>query len=173
MSAVLVVSSIVAATWLFFVLIHLGTLAFSRVKESLILGVMAAAGPVILWRLTGSIAVSGEPAPDFLRTAAFFLYWAGCIGYVEALSLLSRGISFRVLLDPLGNDGAADLESMILSYGDGMGLRGLLAKRLQSLRRAGILHYKENQVGPLTSRGRLFALFTSGMRTLLRLQEVG
>lgn len=173
MSAVCVVSALVAATWLFFVLVHLGALALFRVKESLILSVMAAGGPAILWRLTASITVSGEPVPSFLRTAALFLYWAGCIGYVETLSLLSRGISFRVLLDLLENHGEADLKNLSSSYGDGMGLRGLLAKRLQSLSRAGFLRCQENQVGPPTLLGRLFGAVTSGMRTLLRLQEVG
>jgi len=173
MSGVLVVSALVSATWLFFVLVHLGALVLFRVRESLILGFMAAAGPAILWRLTGSITVSGEPVPNFLKTAALFLYWAGCIGYVEILSLLSRGISFRVLLDLLRNNGAADLKTLSLSYGDGMGLKGLLAKRLHSLSRAGFLHYQENQVGPPTFLGRLFGGITSGMRTLLRLQQVG
>ncbi len=173
MSAVLVVSALVAATWLFFVLVHLGALALFRVRESLILGLMAAAGPALLWRLTGSLTVSGDPVPDFLRTSAAFLYWAGCIGYVEVLSLLSRGISFRVLLDLLENNGAADLKTLSLSYGGGMGLKGLLAKRLHSLSRAGFLQYRENQVGPPTLLGRLFGRVTSGMRTLLRLQQVG
>ncbi len=173
MGLVLVVSALVGAMWFFFVLVHLGALGFFKKGERLILLLMMVTGPLMLWRIMNSIAVSGQPAPILLKKAALFLYWAGCIGYMEILSLLSRGISFRILLDLVEKKGTEDLAQLKSSYGGGMGLRGLLAKRLKSLSRIGLLRFDNNRVGPLSCSGWLFALVTSGMRRLLRLQEVG
>lgn len=169
----LAVSALVAATWLLFVGIHLGGLALFRGGEPALLGVMAGAGSLLLWRWMGSLEISGEMLPPFLKSAAVGLYWAGCIGYVEILSLLSRGISFRVLIDLMEMNGAGEVEELKLCYGEGMGLKGLLQKRLDSLRRAGLVRCEGNRVGPLTPWGRLFSAATFRMRGLLRLEEVG
>ena len=163
----------VAAVWASFITLHLVMGAVARsvqgrnfyLGEAVILAAFFAAGPILLLKILS--------APLHLKIGALAFYWAGCLVYIEVLSLLSRGISLRILLDLLKENGKVNLRGLKTAYGGGMGVRGILDKRLKTLVQFGLVRYEQDQVGPLTLSGRLFAAATSGMRRLLRLEKVG
>ena len=123
---------------------------------------MLIAGAWLIWHLA-------SPAEVFLKLAAVCLFLAGMVGYAELRSLLSRGYSLRMLVDLLSRNGSSSLEGLKSSYGNGMGMEGLLNKRLNTLASLGLLQREGGIVGPLTLRGRLVAEITSSLRRLLRL----
>ncbi|MBI2870542.1 MAG: hypothetical protein HYY14_02400 [Candidatus Omnitrophica bacterium] len=139
-------------------------------------GSMLVAGPWFLWGLLGLFSdgrAVGIRIPLHLRVGSIFLYGAGCLVYVELRSLLSRGYSFRILLDLLKSGGELAKKDLIVRYGNGRGLRGLLAKRLGSLARLGLLRMEGPRAGSLTPIGRGAAGIGWAMRRLLRLTSVG
>ena len=115
----------------------------------------------------------GRPLPASFRGAALLLYLTGCIVYGELLSLFSRGYSLRILVDLLSRGGSAGLEELKAGYGGGVGIQGLLARRLESLAHLRLLGFDGKRVGPLTVLGRIFATIGSSFRRLLCLEQVG
>jgi hypothetical protein len=117
------------------------------------------------------VVLPGSPALFGCAAAAFYL--AGLLAYLEARSLLSRGYSLRILMDIAEHGRSIDISALKAYYGAGMGIEGLLGKRLHSLARLGLLRVHNGLVGPLTGPGRVAAAVTSGVRRLLRLELVG
>jgi hypothetical protein len=134
--------------------------------------VFGAIGVGVLWEATAQMSWPGDDLVS-LRTGAVALYAAGWLVYVEVRSLLSRGYSLRILVDILELGGGAGFEDLKSGYGEGMGVRGLLSKRIAGLARIGLIRRTADQIGPLTSVGRLVAHAGYGMRRLLRLDVVG
>jgi len=134
--------------------------------------VFGAIGVGVLWEATAQMSWPGDDLVS-LRTGAVALYAAGWLVYVEVRSLLSRGYSLRILVDILVLGGGAGFEDLKSGYGEGMGVRGLLSKRIAGLARIGLIRRTADQIGPLTSVGRLVAHAGYGMRRLLRLDVVG
>lgn len=135
-----------------------------------ILGAVIGLGAWSVWTRVAHLAVGS--APDSFPVAAVCLYAAGCIVYIEIRSLLSRGYSLRVLVDLLGRGGAsiADLKQ---DYGNGLGVHGMVAKRVATLAQLGLVRMDGERVGPLTRAGRGVARLSAAMRALLRLDTVG
>ena len=127
----------------------------------------------LLAALLGPVAgYVGELPPHAVLGAVLF-FWSGCIVYIEARSLFSRGYSLRVLVDLFDSGGSAEAASLKDQYGDGMGIEGILDKRLESISRLGLLRFDGERVGPLTEPGKILAVLGGGMRRLLKLQQVG
>jgi len=182
--AIVTILLLVVLTLLGVVALHVGCLALGRAGwiprspggTSIILVVLIAVGALGLW---GTIESSFGPAgpipslPRSLRVGAIFLYLAGCLVYIELRSLVARGYSLRILVDLLSSGGSASMERLKSGYGDGVGIQGMLAKRLGTLASLRLLRFQGNQVGPLTLLGKVFANASSGMRRLLRLELVG
>jgi hypothetical protein len=112
------------------------------------------------------------PGPSIVRAGAVGWFLAAMIVYVEARSLLSRGYSLRVLVDLLDAPRHATVRELAMGYG-GMGLRGMLAKRVASLAALGLVRSDGARVGPLTPAGRAMARLGLGFRRALRLDTVG
>lgn len=134
----------------------------------------------VLLVVAGTVAVAflvtrlgGESASAAFRLAAAMFYLALCLVYLEIQSLLSRGYSLRILVDIAAHGGSVDIPSLKATYGGGMGVSGLVAKRLRSLNRLGLVELDSDSVGPLTRTGRIAAALTIGFRRLLRLEVVG
>ncbi|MFQ6111109.1 MAG: hypothetical protein ACE5LX_03655 [Nitrospinota bacterium] len=108
-----------------------------------------------------------------MKVSAIFLYLAGSLVYVELRSLLSRGYSVRILVDLHTRGASASLGSLKSGYGGGVGVRGMLAKRVGTLAGLGLLRFRGNRVGPLTPLGKVCAVAGERMRQLLRLELVG
>ena len=115
----------------------------------------------------------GRPLPVSFRVAALLLYLTGCLVYGELLSLCSRGYSLRILVDLLSRGGSANVEDLKAGYGGGIGIRGLLVRRLDSLARLRLLAFDGHRVGPLTAPGQLFAAIGASFRKALRLEQGG
>lgn len=130
--------------------------------------VVGAVGVALLVARLGGVAAS---APLCLAAAMFYV--ALCLVYLEIRSLLSRGYSLRILMDVAAHGGSADIAGLKAAYGAGMGMSGLIAKRLRSLHRLGLVELASNAAGPLTRTGRIAAALTIGFRRLLRLDVVG
>lgn len=156
------------------VVLHVGYLALTRPlrtptswrASAAWLAGLIPAGSWLVWASLG-------PIPASLRVGAVCLFLAGGLAYLELRSLLSRGYSLRILLDLMDKDHGETLERLRSEYGNGMGMRGLLTRRLATLARLRLVRFDGRWVGPLTALGRLCAAVTVGMRTLLRLEVVG
>ncbi len=134
--------------------------------SSRLLLLVAVAGCLLVWQRTEYL----DPAVKF---SVALLYIAGCVVYVECRSLLERGYSLRILVDLIERGGVARIEELKSSYGDGLGVKGILAKRLDSLVEIGLVKFDGLQVGPLTAKGVILAKLGSMVRALLRLGSVG
>lgn len=181
---ILVVSSFVVLALLMAVALHLGCLAMRRASwmssslatKVVIIGAPITGGLVFLWKALGHAYGPGEllpVLPHSLKGGAVFLYLAGCLGCLEVQSLLSRGYSLRILVDLLERGGDASVDSLKSEYGGGLGIRGLITKRLHTLASLRFLRFQGNQVGPLTPLGKVVAMTTSRLREFLRLEMVG
>lgn len=175
----------IVVAWLSLAALHVGYLALTRARHGRpstpaasagLLAVLIAVGPVALWAVLGPVDGSGAgggTAPASLKAGAVFLYLAGCIVYLELRSLLSRGYSLRILLDLLGRSGAATVEGLKTTYGNGMGVQGMLTRRVRTLAWLRLLELDGARVGPLTPLGRVCAAAGWWMRRALRLEAAG
>lgn len=141
-------------------------------KNRIWFGVMGVMG-VLIWFLPDLFILSQWQSPLLMRIATVSLYLAGCLTVMETFSLLSRGISLRVLLDLLDSDGVGKADALGQTYGDGMGLSGLLSKRLDSMVGLGLVRRRESLVGPLSARGLVLGKLAKLVRDALKLGEVG
>ena len=121
----------------------------------------------------GAAVVFGRLNENPLQFSAVLLYLSLCIVHAELTSLLSRGYSLRILYDLRATDDGVTLEAAKAGYGGGVGVRGLLQKRIRTLRGLGFLSFDDKTVGPLTFLGALAARLGRGMRAVLRLDNVG
>jgi len=166
--------SIVVAALASLTVLHVGYLACTRTQRTptswrtsaVLLAGLVVAGSLLVWARLASISLS-------VKVGAVCLFLAGCLCYLELRSLLSRGYSFRILLDLMSREEGATLAHLQSGYGNGVGVRGLLARRLKTLARLRLLHLRGNQAGPLTPLGALVAVTGSLMRRALRMERVG
>ena len=121
----------------------------------------------------GAAVVFGRLNENPLQFSAVLLYLSLCIVHAELTSLLSRGYSLRILYDLRANDEGLTLEAAKAGYGGGVGVRGLLKKRIRTLRGLGFLAFDDKTVGPLTVLGSMAGRLGLGMRAILRLDNVG
>ncbi len=116
---------------------------------------------------------TGDPLLPLFRMAIMGEYLAGVICYIEMVSLLSRGYSQRILVDVVSCGGTAGIKHLKANYSDGMGISGILTKRLNSLKELHFLSFDGVRVGPLTLLGKVTGICGSWVRGLLRLERVG
>jgi len=147
--------------------VRAGWLSNKPVFASLSLVAWIAMGIPILYSLMG------RRASLPIQNGAFFFYGTGCLVYMEMRSVLSRGYSLRILIDLRNRGGQADVGTLKSSYGGGVGVSGLLLKRLQTLTEFRLLKMEGGRVGPLTPWGRMAAATGDRLRRLLRLEQVG
>lgn len=172
--AILTACSVVAVSLAGLMLLHVGYLACTRPirtptswrSSTVLLAVLIPAGPWLVWAKL-------EPIPASLRVGAVCLFLAGCIVYLELRSVLSRGYSLRILLDLVGRDQGETLQHLRSDYGNGVGVRGLLVRRVNTLARLRLLRLHSHQIGPLTPLGRVVAVTGSALRRALRMEGVG
>ena len=91
--------------------------------------------------------------------------------YLEIKSLLSRGLSLRILKDLDESNTPVKLESLKDGYGGGLGFSGLLDKRLNTIKKLGMLHYSHPKVGPLTIFGKSMNFLGTLFREILKLER--
>ncbi len=165
----------VAVAWLgSLMILHVGFLAWTRtLRPPSAWGASAAWVAVLILTGSWSVWASLEPVPTSLRVGATCLFLAGCLVYLELRSLLSRGYSLRILLDLMDKDHGETLERLRAEYSNGLGMRGLLSRRLATLARCRLTRFDGRWAGPLTGLGLLCAVVTASLRTLLRLEVVG
>lgn len=177
----IVIASLAAAIVLLLVIgIHLAYLAISRSARvggaPMTFLTLAGVGVAVLWvglewlMMSGWIEANSGPG---LSVGAVCFYLAATIVYVEIRSLLSRGYSLRILIDLMTHGKELPIEDLKSSYGDGLGVVGILAKRLETLKSLGIIHVNGKKVGPLTRQGHLLAGLGLSLRRLLKLETVG
>lgn len=133
-------------------------------------------GAVGLWLLLEHIHARTAllpSLPSFFKVSVVLLYLAGCLVYAEIGALVTRGYSLRILVDLLERGDAVDIARLKAEYGGGMGIRGLLIKRLNHMGGLGLIHVEGDRVGPLTSSGRFLTEAGASLRRLLRLDQVG
>ena len=125
-----------------------------------------AAGGWLVWTDLERVSAS-------LRVGAVCLFAAGSITYLELRSLLSRGYSLRILLDLMDQEQGKTVERLRSEYGNGMGMTGLLLRRVQTLARLRLVHVDGHRVGPLTPLGKAMATTGFALRQVVRMEEVG
>lgn len=138
----------------------------------LLIGVM----PFLMWKVMGeeSFAVQWSlTIPVYAKIGAVFFYFTGCLIYLEILSLLSRGYSIRILADLFDRGGSAEFQGLKSSYGGGLGIEGLLRKRIDTLAELRFLYFHDDRIGPLTFLGKTAGAMGSVIRRFLRLEVVG
>ncbi len=91
--------------------------------------------------------------------------------YLEIKSLLSRGLSLRILKDLDESNTPIELESLKAGYGGGLGFKGLLDKRLNTMKKLKMIHYSNPKVGPLTFLGKLMNFLGVLFREILKLER--
>ena len=129
---------------------------------------------VVTLIIASGMLVAVAMFPISLRVGAVCLYVTGALIYLELRSLLSRGYSLRILTDLYGRHGeSASLTDLQTTYGNGVGLRGMLQKRLSTLARLRLVTIGSGEAGSLTPLGRLCAMAGLQMRRLLRMPSVG
>lgn len=176
------VLGLVVAAFFLIVCVNLTTLALMRggllprsdAWEGVILLLVGAVGGVGLWAgLGGSFGTGIPPLSADFKASVILLYVTSCLIYVEIKSLLSRGFSLRILVDLLDAGGQASVEKLKSDYGGGIGVRGLIMKRLRTLADLGLLQLGGDEAGPLSPLGRAAALVSHRLRQWLRLDLVG
>jgi hypothetical protein len=129
---------------------------------------------LFLWFLLGFPALwMTLRQPLTIRVVTSLLYISGCLIYIQLRSLLSRGYSLRILIDLRRSGGQAELATLKSIYGGGMGVSGLISKRLRSLSDFGVVSFQENRLGPLTTTGKIMAWVGLRLRGWLCLRHVG
>jgi hypothetical protein len=129
--------------------------------------------PVLAALLLGPVALALTLAGSPLRASAIALFWALCVCLIELRSLVYRGYSLRILADLSEHAGQASVESLKTGYGKGLGLRGLLAKRLAGLDRLGLLRFDGERVAGLSRSGTILGGLGRAARGFLRMETVG
>jgi hypothetical protein len=126
--------------------------------------------------LTGAVAIVTFIHPHEINNAllsAIFLYATLGLFYIWCKSIFSRGYSIRILLDLKEAGGKSTLEQLKDNYGGGVGMKGMLTKRLRFVSTLNLAHVSGTHYGPLTSLGRFLAVLCRNLRALLRLELVG
>jgi len=108
-----------------------------------------------------------------LTASAFLLYLAAFLVYLQFKSLFSRGYSLRILADLDSWGGRATEDKIRLNYGGGMGLGGMIEKRLKSMAGLGLIQHEGGTYGPLRFWGRRMARSGTWYRRWIRLDRVG
>lgn len=171
---VLAALSVVGLSLAGLALLHVGYLACTRPLRTsrswrgstALLVVLIPTGTWLVWERL-------EPIPASLRVGAVCLFLAGCLVYLELRSVLSRGYSLRILLDLMGREEGETLEQLRADYGNGVGVKGLLIRRVNTLARLRLLRLHPHQIGPLTPLGRGVAVTGAALRRALRMEGVG
>jgi hypothetical protein len=102
-----------------------------------------------------------------------FGYAASVIVYMQSKSFFSRGYSIGILLDLLRRGPTLSMDELKRGYGNGMGLEGMLRKRLLSIASVGLVNISNDRVRGLTPRGTFLSRVADATRALLNLKEVG
>jgi len=151
----------------FLALVRAGKLSRNSLLATVALFFWIFVGLVILGPLLAPLA---DPR---LKIGAVAFYLAACLLYMEARSILSRGYSLRILVDLDKLPGRrADRKTLKDNYG-GMGVTGLLAKRVRTLADFRMLVFAEHRVGPLTWAGWCMGYAGLILRKSLCLHDVG
>lgn len=109
--------------------------------------------------------------PFHLQITTVLLFFAMFLAYLETKSLLSRGLSLRILKDLDESNNPIELESLKAGYGGGLGFKGLLNKRLNTIKKLKMINYSKPRVGPLTFLGKLTNFFGVLFREILKLER--
>ena len=109
--------------------------------------------------------------PYHLKITTALLFFAMFLTYLEIKSLLSRGLSLRILKDLDESNTPLELESLKAGYGGGLGFKGLLDKRLYTIKKLKMIHYSNPKVGPLTFFGKLMNFLGVLFREILKLER--
>jgi hypothetical protein len=172
-SVVCAISSVVILDIAFLALVRRQWIPSTSVLASVFLVSVVGLGALGLWILLKNLSIGAAVFLWVPRLTVLSFYLTGCLIYMEARSLLSRGYSLRILQDLLKNGGQADLETLKLSYGEGKGISGLITKRIQTLVNFHMLHHQGKKVGPLTPMGKGIGKAGFFWRKTLRLDRVG
>ena len=151
---------------IFLSLVRCGRLSKNSVVASLSLAFFMFLG------LVAVLVFVNRSVPRLVQASTILLYFTGCLLYMEMRSILSRGYSFRILIDLKRFGERAEIATLKSEYG-GMGIRGLVLKRVRTAVDFGLVRFDGTRVGPLTTMGRALATVGLYLRALLRLQHVG
>lgn len=116
------------------------------------------------------LASAGQATPRTLLIVAS-LWMTLALGYLQVVSMLTRSISLRLLVE-LAEDPGATRDDLFRNYAGGRGFDWLLEKRLSGLETAGLVLRAEGRL-TATRLGR--ALGRAGLRAqhILALEETG
>ncbi len=110
------------------------------------------------------------------------LWWTLFLGYAQVVSMVSRSISLRLVVELRINPGAS-ADDLFRDYADGRGFTWLLKKRLDDLAGLGLIHGDERRLqkdstgGPqpikVTKQGKALGRFGLVAKRVLNLKETG
>jgi hypothetical protein len=122
--------------------------------------------PFLLSKINSSLVF-----PNHLQITTVLLFFAMFLTYLETKSLLSRGLSLRILKDLDESNRPIKLESLKAGYGEGLGFKGLLNKRLNTIKKLKMICYSQPKVGPLTFLGKTMNFLGVLFREILKLER--
>ncbi|MEM8930006.1 MAG: hypothetical protein AAGE94_02460 [Acidobacteriota bacterium] len=94
-----------------------------------------------------------------------------CLGYLQVVSMITRSISLRLLVELDQNPGASR-DALFRDYADGRGFDWLLDKRLSGLVHVGLIRRDASGL-TATDRGVVVGRFALATKRLLALDETG
>ncbi|MBI4354254.1 MAG: hypothetical protein HY595_03355 [Candidatus Omnitrophica bacterium] len=166
--------ALVALMWLALAALHIAALrCLKAIRHPNAPAVSAAILAVMIGAGLAGLLIGMSTMPLVLQVGSIGFYLTGVIVYVEVRSLLSRGYSLRILVDALDQPEGVSVSRLQDGYSNGMGMRGLLTRRLTGLAQWHLVQFDGRRVGPLTALGVCCATMMVGMRKFLRLEVVG
>ena len=149
-------------------------LPFSLATETIFLFLFSILFFISIYKFSPYLLNEIDSSLDFpyhLKITAALLFFAMFLTYLEIKSLLSRGLSLRILKDLDESNMPLELESLKAGYGGGLGFKGLLDKRLNTIKKLKMIHYAPPKVGPLTFFGKLMNFLGVLFREISKLER--
>ena len=101
----------------------------------------------------------------------FCLWLTLCLGYLQVVSMVTRSISLRLLVELQANPGATQ-EELFRDYADGRGFQWLLEKRLSGLAYLDLVRRSDSGL-TATQRGVLLGRLARAAKRVLALEDTG
>ena len=146
--------------------LHLGLLRLPRLEVAALLWACTLYGAA--WGVLLAGVGAAQPRPALI---AFCLWLTLCLGYLQVVSMVTRSISLRLLVELSASPGASRRD-LLRGYGAGRGFEWLLDKRLGGLARLGLIRRGASDLAA-TGRGLASGRVALLAKRLLDLDETG
>ena len=107
---------------------------------------------------------------DYLASLSLIVFIS--LGYVEFFSMICRGFSLRIMTD-IHIYKSVTAEKLITSYAGGKGLNWMFEKRLQSIHKLKLIHFKGKDLFLAYPLGYICAYLTNLYKKIFNIKKGG